>query len=113
MLRQLAFFCLVARIEGWGYCNDENDSCANWAKGGECSKAHVKKLCPHSCAACPHTCRDANPSCASWADNGECDNNIDYMFAHCPASCGVCKTKCYVRCRALDAPSEHHQVSSA
>ena len=80
----------------WGYCNDLNDSCANWAKSGQCEVGdHVLEMCPHSCAICPHTCRDVHTMCPAWADAGECKNNVKYMYKECPASCGVCKTRCY------------------
>jgi len=87
---------LTSRVQGWGLCNDVDQSCAAWAKAGECDKGdHVKKLCPHSCAICTHLCRDTEESCLAWADNGQCDSNMDFMFKHCPVACGVCKTKCY------------------
>lgn len=96
MLRMTAALLLLApRVAAWGYCNDNNDSCANWAKNGECTKDHVKEMCPHSCSACPHLCRDDNPQCSAWADNKQCKENVDFMYKHCPASCGICKTKCY------------------
>ena len=82
-------------VHAWGFCNDENESCANWAAAGECEKDHVKKMCPHSCSVCPHICRDADESCAAWADNGQCEKNMDYMLQNCPVACGACKTKCY------------------
>jgi len=113
----MARFLLLAALPsaaGWGYCNDRDESCANWAKAGLCNPPEagiltrasttkeaqakadvVKKLCPHSCSLCQHTCRDIDPSCPQWADNGQCETNIDFMFGHCSASCGVCKTKCY------------------
>ena len=84
---------LTSRVQGWGLCNDVDQSCAAWAKAGECDKGdHVKKLCPHSCAICTHLCRDTEESCLAWADNGQCDSNMDFMFKHCPVACGVCKT---------------------
>jgi hypothetical protein len=71
--------CLIARAAAWGYCNDLDVSCANWQEAGECEKEHVKRLCPHSCAACTHLCRDLEESCAGWAAGGQCDDNVDFM----------------------------------
>ena len=49
----LSAACLIARVAAWGYCNDKDVSCANWAKAGECDTGdHVKNLCPHSCGLC-------------------------------------------------------------
>ena len=97
MTLNLSFLLLaLPSIHAWGYCNDRNESCAGWAAAGECEgKDWVKAMCPHSCAACPHTCRDSESMCLGWADAGECTNNVDYMYKHCGASCGVCKTRCY------------------
>ena len=90
------FVLLPAVCYGWGLCNDNDVSCANWAKAGECEKApHIKKLCPHSCGACDHLCKDLDQSCLGWADSGECDENPDFMIKHCPVTCGQCKVKCY------------------
>ena len=103
MLRPATLLLLVAlrapEIAAWGYCNDEDSSCARWAQQGQCDDpargVTVKKKCPHSFSICPHTCRDEEEQCAAWADNGQCEENIDYMYKHCSASCGVCKTLCY------------------
>lgn len=84
------------RASGWGFCNDMDASCANWAKQGQCEVGdHVLELCPHSCSACPHTCRDVHTMCPAWADAGECKRNVKYMYKDCSASCGICKTRCY------------------
>jgi hypothetical protein len=92
-----AFFTatLFATVHGWGYCNDNNLSCANWASAGECDKDHVKKMCPHSCSICIHNCRDSDESCPQWGDGGECESNYVFMTKSCPVTCGVCKTRCY------------------
>jgi len=93
-----ALLLLLPATSGWGYCNDENDSCANWAKNGECAGKNadfMKKTCPHSCSACHHLCRDAEEGCRGWAEGGQCTENPDYMFKTCPTSCGLCKAKCY------------------
>lgn len=86
---------LTPTVRAWGYCNDNDVSCANWAKAGECEKDHVKKLCPHSCSICIHNCRDSDESCPQWGSAGECDSNFDFMAKSCPVTCGVCKTRCY------------------
>ena len=115
MTRSSLFLCasLVLRADAWGFCADNDSSCGNWAKKGECEKDHVKKLCPHSCSVCTHTCRDSDPSCKQWGELGECEKNMMAMFKDCPVTCGVCKTKCYdkdvdcggwVRARAALAP---------
>lgn len=115
MTRSYLFLCasLVLRADAWGFCADNDSSCGNWAKKGECEKDHVKKLCPHSCSVCTHTCRDSDPSCKQWGELGECEKNMMAMFKDCPVTCGVCKTKCYdkdvdcggwVRARAALAP---------
>ena len=93
-----AIFLIVACTAcawAWGYCNDADLSCAGWAKDGECSKAHVKKLCPHSCSVCDHNCRDSDEQCPQWGDGGECETAVEFMYKSCPATCGVCKTRCW------------------
>ena len=95
----LARFALVAalvqRAEAWGYCNDNDISCAKWANNGECdgsNKETVKKLCPHSCSLCDHLCRDIEEGCAGWAAGGQCTENADFMTKNCPTSCGDAAT---------------------
>lgn len=91
-----AVLLFAGGVHGWGYCNDSDESCANWAKAGECEKQpHIKEACPHSCAVCPHICRDEHMMCTAWKDAGQCKANFDYMAKHCSASCGLCKTRCY------------------
>lgn len=44
-----------ALVAAWGYCNDKDISCANWANGGQCvgeNADHLKQTCPHSCSMC-------------------------------------------------------------
>lgn len=96
MLITITFLLLSSTsVSAWGYCNDFDGSCANWARSGECEKDHVKKLCPHSCSICSHTCRDSDASCPQWGEAGECDANVGAMYSLCPVTCGICKTKCY------------------
>ena len=80
---------------GWGYCSDNDVSCAAWARSGECDKPFIKTTCPHSCRACSHICRDLQTDCPQWAEGGECESNSEYMLAQCPVACGICKTRCY------------------
>jgi hypothetical protein len=93
--RTLFLLSLSASVDAWGYCNDYDLSCANWAKAGECDKDHVKKLCPHSCAICPHICRDLDEQCPQWKASGECESNVAFMYQSCSVTCGVCKVRCY------------------
>ena len=86
---------LVGGVAGWGYCSDNDASCASWAKSGECEKSFIKTLCPHSCRACTHVCRDLQTDCPQWAEKGECESNSEFMLGQCPVSCGICKTRCY------------------
>ena len=47
----LALHC--ATVSAWGYCNDNDISCAMWANNKECEGSNaevVKKSCPHSCS---------------------------------------------------------------
>ena len=47
----LALQC--ATVSAWGYCNDNDLSCAMWANNKECegsNSAVVKAQCPHSCS---------------------------------------------------------------
>lgn len=98
--RHAALFLLAyaSGVAAWGYCNDNDVSCANWVKNGECegkNKDFMKSTCPHSCGTCHHLCRDVEEGCRAWADGGQCEENKDYMFKNCPTSCGLCKPKCY------------------
>jgi hypothetical protein len=95
MLRLLLVALALPGSRSWGLCNDEDVSCANWAKAGECEKSHVKKQCPHSCGVCDHLCKDLHEGCLAWADAGECESSPDYMLKNCPVTCGVCRVKCY------------------
>ena len=91
----LVLIAMVARVAAWGYCNDKDVSCANWAKAGSCETTpHIKKSCPHSCGVCDHLCKDLDESCVGWAAAGHCEDNVDFMFKNCPVACGVCMVKC-------------------
>ena len=98
----LLLIALVVRVDAWGYCNDEDVSCANWAQSGHCDGDNsevVRKKCPHSCGVCTHLCRDTDPQCPEWAHGGaglsECTENAEFMLKHCPVSCGICKSICH------------------
>ena len=97
VLLGLALQC--ATVSAWGYCNDNDLSCASWANNKECEGSNaevVKKSCPHSCSVCTHICRDVEAGCPDWAANGnQCKENPDFMLKNCPTSCGICKPKCY------------------
>ena len=103
-LSVIALVALLPSAMAWGYCNDNDASCANWAKAGECEKApHIKNLCPHSCGSCDHLCKDLDENCLGWADGGQCEDNPDFMFKNCPVTCGVCRVKCYDEDQACGA----------
>ena len=98
MNRRLAALLLVALAlpgaRSWGFCNDNDVSCASWAKNGECegkNKDFMKTTCPHSCGTCHHLCRDIEEGCRAWADGGQCEENKPFMYRVCPASCGICQ----------------------
>ena len=91
--------CSLLAAKGWavGYCNDNEESCSNWARAGECTGANAKvvlQTCPHSCGVCTITCEDTDDNCGSWAKAGQCKENADYMMKRCPTSCGLCAPKC-------------------
>ena len=96
VLLGLALQC--ATVSAWGYCNDNDLSCASWANNKECEGSNaevVKKSCPHSCSVCTHICRDVEAGCPDWAANGnQCKENPDFMLKNCPTSCGICSSLC-------------------
>ena len=88
---------LAATACAVGYCNDMDDSCANWASAGECTGTNaevVLRRCPHTCGVCTIKCEDTEESCGSWAKAGHCKDNADYMMRRCPTSCGLCSPMC-------------------
>ena len=95
-------------------CADEDESCAQWARDGECGKnaAFMTQQCAASCGTCgeaaasapgrqlytpPRTPRtrgscadEAEYGCAARAAGGECDSDKANMLYRCPRACGVC-----------------------
>jgi prolyl 4-hydroxylase len=99
-------------------CIDDNESCENWAKGGECdaNPVFMKQQCRASCHVCnggkpplpkKGVCEDRNSNCATWAAIGECQSNPGYMLQQCPVTCKMCQSDtcrdeaddCTERCR--------------
>ncbi|KAI8470376.1 MAG: NADP-dependent oxidoreductase domain-containing protein [Monoraphidium minutum] len=54
---------------------------AGWDATAECTKLESAPLDP---------CKDLLPECTIWQHGGECQKNIDFMMAHCKASCHAC-----------------------
>lgn len=85
-------------------CVDDNESCAQWAKSGECFKnqGFMHASCRASCHVCNGgkpkpkklgACEDTNANCATWAAIGECDSNPGYMLEQCPVTCKMCQSE--------------------
>lgn len=72
-------------------CRDDNQSCADWAKHGECNRnpGYMLIHCQKSCNNCS-ACVDLNEFCHAWAENGECHRNYGYMLRNCKKSCNIC-----------------------
>ena len=68
-------------------CSDRDDSCAAWAKDGECTKSpdYMLKECPTSCGLCAPKCADISPDCNHWGKEGNCDSSAS--AAHTSAIC--------------------------
>merc|ERR1719240_1826772 len=79
-----------------GKCNDKSDSCAAWARAGECATNEgLAAICPLSCGTCTLDCIEKDESCVAWAQAGECENNPIHMLKECPIACGICSaTEC-------------------
>ena len=74
-------------------CLDQNRSCAQWAKLGECktNAQWMSKTCRKSCGKCvAGACGDFSGDCEAWAKAGECESNKIYMHSKCAGSCGTC-----------------------
>jgi len=99
-------------------CVDDNVSCEQWARSGECDRNTVfmHASCRASCHICnggkPHpkragVCEDSNDNCATWAAIGECQSNPGFMLQNCPVTCKMCQSEtcndqlddCAERCR--------------
>jgi prolyl 4-hydroxylase len=86
------------------WCQDDHDSCTEWADSGECIKnpKYMYSKCRRSCQACDddiqepsppkNDCHDEHENCEQWAhrEKSECDANPKYMHTYCKRSCGVC-----------------------
>ena len=81
-------------------CSDRDDSCAAWAKDGECTKSpdYMLKECPTSRASAPGRA-DISPDCNHWGKEGNCDSSAS--AAHTSAICTLCIVALFCR-RALD-----------
>ena len=90
--RSFTFACLA--LGHAAVCNDDDISCANWAKQDECQRegAGLASLCPVSCRTCPTPmdCKETKEDCEQWARQGECESNPGHMLQDCPISCGLC-----------------------
>ena len=81
-------------------CSDREDSCAAWAKDGECTKSpdYMLKECPTSCGLCAPKCADISPDCNHWGKEGNCDSSA--FAAHTSAICTLslhCRSLLHVR----------------
>ena len=58
-------------------CSDRDDSCASWAKEGECTKSpgYMLKECPTSCGLCTPKCADVHVDCNHWGKEGQCESS--------------------------------------
>ena len=84
-------------------CSDRDDSCAAWAKDGECTKSpdYMLKECPTSCGLCAPKCADISPDCNHWGKEGNCDSSA--FAAHTSAICTLSRCIVALFCRrALD-----------
>lgn len=86
-------------------CQDENQSCPEWADAGECNNNpnYMLTSCARSCGSChqgveeerylvsQQLCRDDyDDECGKWAEEGECSINPSFMHARCKYSCWKC-----------------------
>lgn len=77
-------------------CTDKHESCATWAKAGDCqgeAAGYVNVYCPKSCNSCDDLadksasnisiqdmCKDDHYQCSEWAGMGECDA-VSYLLS--------------------------------
>ena len=99
-------------------CVDDDESCEQWAKAGECDRneAFMHSKCRASCHICAsnkpkpkkaNACEDSNANCATWAAIGECHSNPGFMLTQCPVTCKMCQSEtcfdalddCAARCK--------------
>ena len=89
-------------------CRDDNASCDEWAKGGQCAAnpAFMHESCRRACGICSSDgAADAEGSgvlcvntaaehdCEYWSTLGECTKNEAFMRGGCARSCGFCEAK--------------------
>tara|TARA_B110001452_G_scaffold72843_1_gene58920 strand:+ start:702 stop:2198 length:1497 start_codon:yes stop_codon:yes gene_type:complete len=85
-------------------CVDENESCEQWARSGECDRntQFMHSGCRASCHICNGgkrppkrlgACEDSNDNCATWAAIGECQSNPGFMLQNCPVTCKMCQSE--------------------
>ena len=71
LTRGLAVIVWLASGSNAAICNDEDISCANWARDDQCGLegAGLKSLCPVSCRTCltPMDCKETKEECEQWA----------------------------------------------
>lgn len=100
-------------------CKDRQESCADWARVGHCTKTsgYMKMMCPESCGFCNLTKSDPSESggckdrymypsdCETWAKQGKCTDNKLWMHFNCAKSCGACTNSsrydCNISCMEL------------
>ena len=71
----------VSLLKGFtGYCNDQDISCANWAKMGECTGENAEPRHPNLSALLRHMplSLSGDESCSNWARDGHCETNEFY-----------------------------------
>ena len=90
-----------------GACQDNNEDCENWARGGECDKnpGYMHAECAMSCKRCTPLPNATRPKrrrlgsgcedeedfrCAAKAEAGGCDTDKGEMLTKCPQTCKVC-----------------------
>ena len=95
-------------------CQDNDSSCQDWARSGECERnaAFMNTSCARACNLCEGlslsrlttswkpkpgvSCEDRSSFCGQWAAVGECDSNPNYMRTQCPVTCHLCQSaKCH------------------
>ena len=91
-----------------GFVLDKDQSCAIWAREGECETPHVREICPLSCAVSDVEGTDSDASCAGWRRDGECNQAAVQKL--CPVTCGISSPPCRpdddARCEAFAAAGE-------
>ena len=89
---------VVPNVYSFGFCNDRDVSCGNWALKESVmvitQNWYNRNVLIH--VGCAHTFVAIQRKIVIHGRNaGECLNNTAFMFSKCPTSCGICKPKCY------------------